>query len=313
VYEVDAASALLEERPVNSPEPPTASDDEACVYAVLWIAKDRHDRVAREVVAPLVRELCAPGDRAQWDSFFFVRYNQPRWQLRFRLLGRRAWMDNVARPALARALELAREDEWIDGLDFGEYEREWERYGGPEGMRLAEKIFLADSLAALEVLEAEARGTLGIPRREYSLVHTERFLDLLGFDRQTRVAFYRTGHAWAIEDGHWTPEDLRKLDARYDALRSGLLARFRPGSDAEMAFGDREACRISQACLRATGPAVDRVRAAHAEGRVHQDLVYLAWSYCHMHCNRLGIENPAEAILRYFMYRFYEDPRLEEV
>jgi hypothetical protein len=52
---------------------------------------------------------------------------------------------------------------------------------------------------------------------------------------------------------------------------------------------------------------IDRVRAGHAEGRIRQDLVHLAWSYCHMHCNRLGIENPAEAILRYFLFRFHED------
>jgi hypothetical protein len=37
------------------------------------------------------------------------------------------------------------------------------------------------------------------------------------------------------------------------------------------------------------------------------DLVNLAWSLMHMHCNRLGIDAVAEAILRYYMYRLHQD------
>ena len=47
--------------------------------------------------------------------------------------------------------------------------------------------------------------------------------------------------------------------------------------------------------------------AAHAAGRIHQDLVPLAWSYAHMSCNRFGIDPTPEAILRCFMHRLYLD------
>ena len=51
----------------------------------------------------------------------------------------------------------------------------------------------------------------------------------------------------------------------------------------------------------------EAIVAAHAAGRIHQDLVPLAWSYAHMSCNRFGIDPTPEAILRYFMHRLYLD------
>ena len=51
----------------------------------------------------------------------------------------------------------------------------------------------------------------------------------------------------------------------------------------------------------------DRGCRSPAAGRVRQELVPLAWSYTHMHCNRLGIDPVAEAILRYFMHRLMQE------
>ncbi len=47
--------------------------------------------------------------------------------------------------------------------------------------------------------------------------------------------------------------------------------------------------------------------AAHAAGNIHQGLVYLVWSYAHLHANRLGIDLVPEAILRYLMFRAHEE------
>ncbi len=50
-----------------------------------------------------------------------------------------------------------------------------------------------------------------------------------------------------------------------------------------------------------------RLRAALEDGRVSQSLTHLAWSYAHMQGNRLGIELVPEALLRYFLYRFWSE------
>ncbi len=276
--------------------------DEACLYAALTCPQESHDRLLRELVTPIVREIRTHPDLA---SLFFVRYAEPAWELRFRILGRPAWVEGPVRERLDRALEPFVEEGVIRGVEFGEYAREWDRYGGPEGMRLAEKIFLNDSLACLDLLEAEAEGRLAKSRREFSLVFAERFLDLFGFDPRRRFEFYRQGHEWAFRDGVFKGEDLPRLERQYQSVREGLRDLLLGAPSLQ--YGGAEAARIAAACLEATRPLIDQLLAAHAAGRIPRDLLPLAWSYTHMHCNRLGIEVVPEAILRYLMFRFYEE------
>jgi thiopeptide-type bacteriocin biosynthesis protein len=280
--------------------------DEACLYAAMRAPKESHDRLLREGVAPLVREILGHGDL---DSFFFVRYNLPEWQLRFRVLGRRRWVEQTVRPRVEEAIEPFLRDGTVESVEYGEYEREYDRYGGPEGMALAERIFLHDSVACLDLLDAEARGALLKPRREYSLVHTERFLDLLGFDPERRLEFYRFGSSWAFEEKIWTEDDLPRLEAQYAKVREGLreLLFGDAARDPAGQHGGEEPARISRVCIEAIRPVAGALLEAHAAGRISQDLVNLAWSYTHMHCNRLGIDPVPEAILRYLVCRLYEE------
>jgi thiopeptide-type bacteriocin biosynthesis protein len=284
----------------------TGERQETCVYAVLESPPENHDRLLLELVAPLVHEI--RGDENLY-SLFFVRYADPTWQLRFRVLGRPLWIDGVVRPRIERAIRPFVDTGLIRGVEYGEYAREWERYGGPRGMELAERIFLHDSVACLELLDADVRGALGTSRREYSLIFTELFLDLFGFDRSRRREFYLEGHAWAFRDGVFRDEDRPRLDRRYAGIRDGLrdsLRRLRT-EDPAIALGAPEPARIAARCLAAMRPVVEELLAAHAAGSVHQRLVYLAWSYAHLHCNRLGIELVPEAILRYLMFRAHEE------
>jgi thiopeptide-type bacteriocin biosynthesis protein len=178
-------------------------------------------------------------------------------------------------------------------------------------MQLSEKIFLHDSLACLDLIDAESRGALAKTRREYSLLFVERFLDLMGFDRDTRIAYYAFAHSWPITDGTWDDGDLRALDAKFESLEPGLVELFRGDSSRNPAaqWGGDEPAAIAARCLEACGLAVDELKSRHRAGEIDQDIVNLAWSYTHMHCNRLGIDAMPEAILRYFMWRLYTGTR----
>ena len=259
-----------------------------------------------DLVIPVVREVRRS---PELDSLFFVRYNEPDWQLRFRILGRPTWIDGTVHELVAGRLPALRERGLVDSWEFGMYQREYERYGGEEGMRLCEAFFLRDSLAVLDLIEAEERGQMGKTRREYSLVFVERFLDLMRFDRERRAEFYRRGYSWALDDGTFAAEDLVLLEDRYRDLREGLLALFggAPAADPEGAYGGVVPACIARECLEASGPVVDEILSAHAAGRLRQDLVDLAWSLAHMHCNRLAVDVRAEAILRFFMHRLHSE------
>src|SRR5262249_8802586 len=136
------------------PTLPLVNDaNESCLYAAIEAPRERHDELLRALVAPLLRGL---QDDPHLDTFFVVRYADPVWQLRVRVLGRPDWIRDHVRPRFDRALAPFRERGAIGGVAFGEYQREWERYGGPTGMRCAERLFTHDTVAALDLLDAEA-------------------------------------------------------------------------------------------------------------------------------------------------------------
>jgi thiopeptide-type bacteriocin biosynthesis protein len=267
---------------------------------------EHHDRLLLDLFAPIVRQIT--GD-SQLDSFFFVRYADPEWQLRFRVLGRPEWIETHVRPRVDAAIVPFVNEGAVNRVEFGTYAREWDRYGGPEGMRLAERVFLHDSIACLAILEAERAGRSTLSRREYSLAFTERLLDLFGFDAALRLAFYREGQAWAFRDGVFRDEDKPRLEGRYRDARVSLRSRFfeAGGGSLEAAFGEGDTLGIATTALQSMRPAVEDVVSGHRAGTIRQNLVYLAWSYAHLHCNRLGIDVVPEAILRYLMFRLYED------
>jgi thiopeptide-type bacteriocin biosynthesis protein len=280
------------------------TDDESCLYTLMHAPRENHETLLREFVIPVVREIRG---RSELDCIFFARYSVPDWQLRFRVLGRRSWIEEAVRPRIDEALRPVRAAGLVGDVEFATYQREWDRYGGEVGMRLAEQIFFQDSLACLALIDAESRGGLAKTRREYSLLYVERFLDLMGFDREARIAYYAFAHSWPKDDGTWNEDDLRALDEKFRALEPGLLDLFRGGQsrDAAAQWGGEEPARIAADGLAASRPIVEELRSQHRAGRIGQELVHLAWSYTHMHCNRLGIDAMPEAILRYFMWRLH--------
>jgi thiopeptide-type bacteriocin biosynthesis protein len=279
------------------------STDERCLYTLVHAPRERHDALLRALVTPVVERI---REHPSLDSLFFARYDQPDWQLRFRVLGRPRWVEGEVRDQVAARLPSLKEEGLLDGWEFATYQREWERYGGEHGMRLSEQIFLHDSLACLDLLAAEARGQLARSRREYTLVYTERFLDLLGLDRAQRIGVYRKSYGWAVEGGAWSPRDLGLLEERYRGLEEGLRNLLSREGDDEAAFGGPVPAQIAWRCLDRSRATARALAEGLASGAVVQDPIELAWSLCHMHCNRIGIDVHGEAVLRYFACRLHE-------
>lgn len=277
-----------------------------CLYTIVHAPRERHDDILRRFVAPVARR-CA-GDPSL-ESLFLARYNKPDWQVRFRVLGDPAWIEGFVRPEIERSLLSLREDETAAGADFAEYEREYDRYGGKEGMRLAEQLFLHDTLACLDLIDLEGEGKLSRSRREWSLVYVERLFDLLRLDPERREEVYRYSYSWTLDHDYWSEDDLATLDRRYGEVREGIedLLRGETSRDAALQHGGVEAAAIVARTMTSLAPIAEAIVEGVRSGEVAQEIGHLAWSYSHMHCNRLGIEAHAEAILRYFMHRFYED------
>ncbi|MDQ3982531.1 MAG: lantibiotic dehydratase, partial [Actinomycetota bacterium] len=261
------------------------------VYAGTAVA----DSLLRDVVRPLVARARATGAVDRW---FFLRYSDPDSQLRIRLHGDPARLSSEVLPAFRAALEPELEGR-VSRLELGTYVREVERYGGPHAIEAAEEVFEADSDAVLEIVAAG--GTLDDRwRAAFAGLH-RLFVDLgLDEDAQVRVA-RRMRDAYAAEFG---ADALlkRQIGERYRTDRRALEPLIDPSADPEVrGIG---ALRRRSDALR---PAVGRLRALQAEGRLTISFEDLAGSLGHMHVNRLlrSAQRAQEMVLYDLLDRLY--------
>src|SRR5205085_3935246 len=190
-----------------------------CLYSLLYVPRERHEEALDRLVRPLLLEI---RDHPAFESFFFVRFSEPRWQLRVRILGRGDWVNGPLRDIVERRIEEARSSLGIEAHEFQRYDREYERYGGERGMALAEKLFHLDSVAALELAHLDRAGAVRRSRREIAMLLADRVVDLAGFSTAERIDLYKYGYGWALEMKTWEQEDLDLLEQRFLKLREGL-------------------------------------------------------------------------------------------
>jgi thiopeptide-type bacteriocin biosynthesis protein len=249
--------------------------------ASLYLGPALADSVLLEKIRPLARELVGSGAADRW---FFVRYGDPDWHLRVRFHGEPEMLRSEVQPALERAAERA----WR--LRFDTYEREVERYGGPEGIEFAERLFHVDSEAVLEVVAG--LGADEDRRWRLALVGMDALLSDLGLDLEAKEALAkRRREAFLRElraDGRTKGRIGQRFRRERDALES-LIAE---------AGGEAFARRSER--LRSL---VDELRAARLTVSVDK----LAESFVHMHVNRMlrCAHREQELVLWDFLARLY--------
>lgn len=125
------------------------------------------------------------------QGWFFIRYGDPQWHLRFRIHAERRWLSTMLVPALQRTAEPLLRDGCIWKIQLDTYEREVGRYGGAGGIELAEAIFEADSDAVLSIVQL--LGAHGTADARWRLALRGMHLLLLdfGFDVAERLKILR--------------------------------------------------------------------------------------------------------------------------
>ena len=273
------------------------------IYAKLYGGVSSADRVLRESVAPIVRDALATGSADRW---FFVRYADPEPHLRVRLHGSAARLTPEVLPALHAALAPALADGRLWKVQLDTYEREVERYGGAEGIEIAEGIFHADSEAVLEMLEQLEEGDEGAQERwRLALRGIDSLLDDFGLDLPERIELVRR-----------VRESLgRELDAEA-TLKHPLGGRYRKEYASLRTLLDRtqdEASGLAPGFevfrLRSERlvPLISRLRASQESGLLSRPIPVLLGSYVHMHVNRLlrSGQRVQELVLYDFLRRLY--------
>ncbi|WP_207730279.1 thiopeptide-type bacteriocin biosynthesis protein [Streptomyces albus] len=147
----------------------------AWLYAKLYAARDRLDPLLVRDLPPLLERVGPEVDR-----WFFLRYADPGPHLRLRLHGEPAAVRERVLPALHEWAGDAAADGVIRKLVLDTYEPETERYGGPEALPWAERLFHADSRLVTAHLAARARGGLAMPADTLAALDHAALLAALG-------------------------------------------------------------------------------------------------------------------------------------
>ncbi len=301
-------------RPRSSPQVPAAAPNtppfprrfppgSEWLYAKFYGSPAQLDEVLLDAVGPLTRELMESGAA---DGWFFIRYADPDWHLRWRLHGVPEQLVSRALPALHDAAETLLERGLIWRFQLDTYEREVERYGGPEGMLLSERLFQADSEAVLEILELLDPGDAGLDERwRLGLRGMADLVDDLGLKPAQKLE-WALGSIERRVQTKQRGEFRARLTERYRKERSRLEPLLDPeqAAQGDLAPGlEVFRHRSEQVAAVAKG-----LRSLEKNGRLTVPIATLARSYTHMHCNRLlrSAQVDHEIVLLDFLARLYQ-------
>ncbi|MGH4007327.1 MAG: lantibiotic dehydratase [Pseudonocardiaceae bacterium] len=233
------------------------------------------------------------------DGWFFLRYTDPDPHLRVRFHGTpTVLLGQLMQQVCTWATELVA-DGACTRFAFDTYEREVERYGGEDGIRVAEAVFTADSPAVARILHLSRQGGLSYDRMTVAVLSIDDLLAAVGLDAGQRTDVYRDATALSHDDGEKYRGRQREL--RQLLGRPGVLT----GSPTGQAFASILATRRS-----ALAPAATLLNALERDGRLHHPCARLCRSYIHLHANRLlGSDPPLEGLALRLLRRTREGLR----
>ncbi|WP_239470153.1 lantibiotic dehydratase [Archangium violaceum] len=273
------------------------------LYAKLYGGSASADRVLREAVGPLVREAMGAG---MADGWFFIRYDDPEPHLRVRLHGDARRLTGEVLPALEARMEPLLEEGLLWRVQLDTYEREVERYGGGEGVRLAERLFHADSEAVLSILEGLSGDEGAETRWLLALKGVTLLLEDLGLEAETRHGVLSRAREALGREMRVEADFTHQLGARYRQERARVEAVLR-GSGTEDGPLSAGLAALEKRS-RVLEPITAELRGCAMEGRLGVPLEELAWSFLHMHANRLlrSSARRQELVLYDFLLRHLE-------
>jgi thiopeptide-type bacteriocin biosynthesis protein len=253
------------------------------MFVKLYCGKQVQDEVIAGPLRAFARMILQSGFAREW---FFLRYADPTPHLRVRFQGDPAVLLSKLLPMLC---------EWCTSLvtngpcwkfNFDLYDREIERYGGLEGMELAEGLFGADSRAVADLLALLApSGPLTLDRKLLAILMMDELLRCLNPDVSARLSWYRQ----RVKERHLAGQFYRQHSKQ---LRLLLKA---PTPVLEEVPGGTEALSILSAYRQVLVPLGQRLAELEAAGMLAQPRSRLFEGCLHLHCIRLlGLDRGAE-------------------
>jgi lantibiotic biosynthesis protein len=296
-------AAARAERPAAAPLRRSFPPGSEWLYVKLYTGTSTADGLLRDIVGPTVREALASGAA---DSWFFLRYSDPEWHLRVRLHGDPKGLHGQVLPALQESLAGFLADGRLWKVQLDTYDREVERYGGPEGIEIAERLFRADSDAVLEIIEMIEGDEGADIRWRLALLGCDLLLTDLGLTpeaRRTAIEHLRGSFLREFRGG----KPLRvQLDQKLRAERRSLSALLEGGREQDDVLAP--AFDVLARRSQAIAPLAEELRQREAAGLLTVPVAEMSTSLVHMFVNRIirSAARAHELVLYDFLGQLHE-------
>lgn len=245
------------------------------LFVKLYAGAALHEELIAGPIRDFVTTAPLSSNVASW---FFVRYADPEPHVRFRLRSTGALpMKDLLEATCLWASDLMK-SELCSKFAFDSYDREFERYGGPGGMALAEEVFCADSRTVAELLLLIRSTAFPLARTVLATMSVDGLLKGLGLSREARLAWCK--RVVTREERHTASDEFR---AAKEQLRH-LLSESDLCNDPEEVRPPSETIHAGYGVLASTGR---QLQILDQNGELSRSLPLLLRSVVHMHCNRL--------------------------
>ncbi|MEU3708624.1 lantibiotic dehydratase [Streptomyces catenulae] len=256
------------------------------LYTAWYAPAERHDELLAVHLPPLLDQLPPEVDR-----WFFLRYGDAVGShLRLRFHAPREALHGALLPRLHALTGTLRESGLVGRVVWDTYDPELERYGGPEALTAAERVFHADSVAVVEHL-----------RRGYARTDTtEPLLRVAAGFADLARAFHGTD---GEEAGEAAAEWLTRTVAKDETHQRAFRERRRAALPLVDPYRAEPGPAAVDEVLRTAW--TRRAETVSAYGQLLRDLGDRSWSHpdqvllslLHMHHNRLaGVDRDAERL-----------------
>jgi thiopeptide-type bacteriocin biosynthesis protein len=277
-----AAPTLTMEAPRPPRQPRSFLPGSEWLYVKLYTGAATADRLLLDAVAPLVKAALGSG---AVDGWFFIRYGDPEGHLRLRLHGSPGRLKELT-DTLSSVLAPLHREQLLWKVQFDTYEREVERYGGPEAVLLAERVFQVDSEAVLELLELLPGDEGADARWRLALCGMDLLLSDLGLGLEERLQLATTlcetfGREFNVDRA--VEQQLNERFRKERRSMEELLGSRKAGSPV-LAQG----LEVLQRRSGKLAPIAAGLNALAAAGRLGVPIAELAGSFLHMHANRMA-------------------------
>nr|WP_236588222.1 lantibiotic dehydratase [Tumebacillus amylolyticus] len=252
------------------------------MYLKLYGESRQEELIATKVIELLSTVL----QQGVADTPYFMRYRDPDPHIRLRLHGQPDVLSSRVLPLVHQwGSELVQEG-MISKFMLDMYEPEIERYGGPELMKLVERLFHADSLVVANWVKAHRFGELQLPFDLVGVLSVLDYLNHFGYSFREQVEIMDRSH-----------ETKEHLDL-FRTYRKTILDIANPREDWSGLRAHPNGALL-HGMLNMRAPFIKQyaqeVRAAEQRGELYGTFDDLVFSVIHLHMNRLyGVDRNQE-------------------